>query len=247
MGYWCTLHLFDQDKFYSETIQELKGQIGDLIPSYKEFLKNNIIGGIGHLTVKEVNEMALSQLENIYEISNSFDDSFKKHSAFHSLHNWSLQLDFIGKLKGHYEFCSFFEYYVFEKCSDFYPHIPLGKGGVARNFELKTNTYSHNIIGNLDSWNNFFMQDTFGISNWISNEDIELLFLDKENLKFENNEIAEAIIRFIEIANKNKLGLLAGVDLNIDRNRLLPQNKLVSFELWKNQNCSGLLFEYLKS
>ncbi|MBO0593994.1 hypothetical protein I2486_21550 [Cellulophaga sp. E16_2] len=234
MGYWCTLHLFNEEKFYSETVLELKGQVGNLLPSYKEFLRTNVTGGINHLTIKEIDELALSQLEKIYKISNSFNETFKNYPAFHSLKNWDLELNFLGSLEGHYEFCKFFEYYIFEKCSDFYPHIPLGKGGVTRNFDLKPNTYSNNIIGALDSWNHFFLQDMFGITNWISNEDIELLILDKQNLVFEENIIAEATIRFIEIANQNKLRLLAGVDLDIDRNELLPQNKLITSDLWND-------------
>jgi hypothetical protein len=244
MGYWCTLHLFDHDRFYSETVPELKGQKGDLLPSYMRFLQTHIIGGIKHLSDKETENLALTQLDNIYKISNSFNSEFNHQSPFHTFKNYELELKYLGELNGHYDFCKFFEYYIFEQCADFYPHVPLGKGGIGRNFELKTNSLSYEVISKLDSWNSFFLQDTFGITNWITNEDIEALHLDKNNLEKINIKIADSILNLVKLAIKNKLGFIAGVDLNIERNELLPQNKLLSSSIWKNKEFANLLFKY---
>ena len=231
MGYWRTLHLFDDKKFYKEVVPELKGETGDLTQSCLEFLKYYTVGGISHLSSEKLNSLVEQNIQRIISISNSLDETFKIHHEFHKITNYDSQNLFLSSLDGHYEFCKFLEYYLFKTCADFNPHLGLGKGGVSRNFNIHIKTLSYNIIEELDDWNCFLSQDSMGITNWITNEDIQLLFLDKENLHFEDNDLAKAFLTLLDVAHKNKLGFIMGVDMRESELELLSKNKLLFNDL----------------
>lgn len=231
MGYWCSLHLFDDKKFYSEVVPQLKGETGDLTEACKEFLKHYLVGGIAHLSAEKFNSLVEQNIQRIISISKSLDDTFKIHSEFHKITDYDTQIQFVNNLDGHYEFCQFLEYYLFQTCADYNPHLGLGKGGVSRNFNIPSKTLSCNIVSELDNWNDFLSQDRMGIANWITHEDAALLFLDKENLHFEDNELAEAFLELLDLAYKNKLGFIMGVDMRESQLRLLAKNKLLKGDL----------------
>jgi len=227
MGYWRTLHLFDDKKFYKEVVPELKGETGDLTQACLEFFKHYTTGGISHLSTGKINSLVEQNIQRIISISNSLDETFKIHHEFHKITNYDSQNLFLSSLDGHYEFCKFLEYYLFKTCADFNPHLGLGKGGVSRNFNIHIKTLSYNIIEELDDWNDFLSQDSMGITSWITNEDIQLLFLDKENLYFEDNDLAKAFLTLLDAAHKNKLGFIMGVDMRESELELLSKNKLL--------------------
>ncbi|WP_316634386.1 hypothetical protein [uncultured Flavobacterium sp.] len=231
MGYWRTIHLFDDKKFYKEVVSELKGETGDLTEPCREFLKHYLTGGTSHLSVEKINSLVEQNIQRIVSISSSLDETFKIHDEFHKMTNYDSQNHFLSNLDGHYEFCKFLEYYLFRTCADFNPHLGLGKGGVSRNFNIHIKTLSYNIIEELDNWNDFLSQDSMGITNWITNEDVELLFLDKENLHFENNELAKKFLTLLDVAHKNKLGFIMGADMREEQLELLSKNKLLVDDL----------------
>lgn len=242
MGYWCTLHLFDQERFQTDGIPKLRGERGDLVSLYEQFLHQHRVGGTAHLPKSEVNDLVCLGLENIHEIANTFDLAFKVISAFHSKENYDEQIQYINRLDGHYEFCRFFEYYLFRDYADFFPHIPLGKGGVGRNFETVDDSNEELIIGELDYWNEFLSWDTSGITNWTGPDEAKLLFLGIERLRPLNGERADAILRMVEVAHEFGLGLISGVDLNESLLERLPGNKLVPASRWNKMKVEGILF-----
>ncbi|WP_428665730.1 hypothetical protein [Runella sp.] len=242
MGYWTTLHLFDYKTFYNERVPVLKGEKGSLEEDCLEFLKLYTTCGIAHFSESKVSALIRQNIETINRISNSFDTSFKVHREFHKIKNHNDRSLYLSQLEGYSDFGRFMEYYIFKTCADFFPHIPLGKGGVMRNFTINFKTLSYSIIGEFDSRNEFFCDDMMGVSNWISSEDVELLYLDKENLHFEDNGRADAFLTLLDIAYKNGLGLVMGIDMREDRLELLPSYKLISSAGWENINKTGLLF-----
>ncbi|MEN2400174.1 hypothetical protein GKZ90_0010320 [Flavobacterium sp. MC2016-06] len=243
MGYWCTLHLFDDRKFYNEVVPELRGETGNLSNDCLDFLKGYTVGGISHLSDGKRDELVQHTIEKITSIANSLDKTFKIHDELHKIPEYKEQLSFLGKLEGYYEFCKFFEYYVFKTCADFYPHLILGKGGVYRNFEINVKTLSCSIIAELDDWNAFICYDSMGITSWITSEDVELLYLDKNNLLFTDNERAEGFLTLLEVAYNNKLGLIIGVDMREEKLELLPENKLIDTETWSSIDISKLCWK----
>lgn len=245
MGYWCTLHLFDDSKFHCEVIPVLKGETGDLTEMCLEFLKTHLVGGISRFTEAEIERLVENYVEKFIAISRSLDETFKKQDDFIQNVSYEERKDFLSKLDAHYEFCRFFEYYIFATCADFFPHLVLRKGGVHRrfNYNIPERTIACNIVSELDNWNEFLAAYGMGITNWISSEDVEILYLDRENLKFEDNESAEFFLQLLEIAYNHNLGFICGVDMNEESLELLPQNKLLSKEFWLEKKLTGVRLE----
>lgn len=243
MGYWCSLHLFDDSKFYCEVVPVLKGETGDLTEICLEFLKRYLVGGIERFSEIEKERLVESYVEKFILISKSFDETFKNQDEFIKDISYEERKEFISKLDAHYEFCRFLEYYIFEACADFFPYLGLGKGGVDRRFKIPARTIAESIISELDNWNEFFSAYGNGITNWISREDVEILYLDRENLKFEDNELAEGFLTLLEVAYNHNLGFVCGVDMNEENLKSLPQNKLLNKDFWKNQKQTGIWFE----
>ena len=231
MGYWCSLHLFDDKKFYREVVPRLKGEIGDLTEASREFLQYYNYGGISHFSDEKINSLIEQNNQRVISISKSMDQTFKIHQEFGKITGYENQKLFLGQLDGHYEFCEFMQYYLFKTCADYNPYLGLGKGGVSRNFTIASKTISCNVMSELDYWSDFFANGMMGITNWITHEDVEFLFLDKENLRFEDNERAESFLELLDIANKNKLGLIMGVDMRESQLELLYKNKLLTENL----------------
>lgn len=243
MGYWCTLHLFDDKKFYKEIVPTLKGETGDLTADCQEFLKSHVTGSTSRLSKQELEKLVNETIKNIVSISNSFDKNFKINSEYQKIENYDAKLAFLNSSDKHYDFCKFFEYYIFKTCVDFFPHLPLGKGGVSRNFEISAEALSDSITGELDNWNDFFCFYTTGITNWISHEDVQYLYLDKDNLKHDDNERAKAFLSLLEIAHSNELSFITGVDMRDEILELLPNNKTVKPETWTLENSVGLIWK----
>ncbi|MFC0776472.1 hypothetical protein [Flavobacterium sp. HJSW_4] len=231
MGYWCSLHLFDDKKFYKEVVPQLRGEVGDLTEAIREFLKHYLTGGISHLSDEKLNSLIEQNNQNIISISKSMDQTFKIHHEFDKITDYKSQNSFLSRLDGHYEFCKFLEYYLFKTCADYNPYLGLGKGGVSRNFTISSKTMASNIIDELDDSYDFLSEDRMGIANWITHEDVELLYLDKENLHFEDNERAESFLKLLDIAYQNKLGFIMGIDMRESQLELLYENKLLKGHL----------------
>ncbi|NML72084.1 hypothetical protein HHL23_20155 [Chryseobacterium sp. RP-3-3] len=243
MGYWITLHLFNDEAFYKRVVPTLCGHLGDLESDYLDFLKSYLIGGIQRFSNEQVSKLLEQSIERVIEISNEFDGSFKRHNEFHKIENYDEKNLFLSKYDGYDEYKRFFEYYIFKTCADFFPHIPLGKRGIFSKLELKPKTLSHSFMCEFDNYNDFFCSDMMGIMNWVTKEDVELLYYDKENLKSEYEEFLNTFLSFIDTAFENKLGLIVGVDMKEDILKLFPSNKLVENSYWSNINTSGLLFK----
>ena len=157
MGYWCTLHLFDDKKFYTEVVPTLKGETGDLTADCVEFLKSHVLGGTSHLSKQELEKLVKQTIENITSIANSLDKTFKINSEYQKIEDYDAQVTFFNTLEGYYDFSKFFEYYIFKTCADFFPHLALGKGGVFRNFELSVKHFPIQSLENLIIGMNFFV------------------------------------------------------------------------------------------
>jgi len=239
MGYWCTLHLFDDKKFYKEIVPTLKGETGDLTADCQEFLKSHVTGSTSRLSKQELEKLVNETIKNIVSISNSFDKTFKINSEHQKIGDYNDQIEFLNKSDIHYDFCKFFEFYIF----NFFPHLPLGKGGVMRQFKLSPETLFYSIIGELDDWNPSFHYDGMGITNWLTHEDLQYLYLDKENLKHDDDSLGEEFLSLLEIAHSSEIGFITGVDMRENILELLPNNKIVKPGTWTLENSSELIWK----
>ena len=244
MGYWRTLHLFDDKKFHAEVVPTLKGEKGGLTADCQEFLKFHVTGSTSHLSKQELEKLVKQTMESIISISRSFDSTFKINDEYQKKGDCEEQVTFLDSSDSHYDFAKFFEFYIFKTCADFFPHLPLGKGGVFRYFDyrLPEKTLSSSIIGDLDDWNHHLYYDGMGITSWISNEELQYLYLDRENLQYDDT-LGEGFLSLLEIAHSNELGFITGVDMRESILKLLPSNKTVKPETWTLQNSSELLWK----
>ena len=243
MGYWRTLHLFDDKKFYKEIVPTLKGETGDLTADCQEFLKSHVTGSTSRLSKQELEKLVNETIKNIVSISNSFDKTFKINSEHQKIGDYNDQIEFLNKSDIHYDFCKFFEFYIFKTCADFFPHLPLGKGGVMRQFKLSPETLSYSIIGELDDWNPSFHYDGMGITNWLTYEDLQYLYLDKENLNHDDDSLGEEFLSLLETAHSSEIGFITGVDMRENILELLPNNKIVKPGTWTLENSSELIWK----
>jgi len=79
------------------------------------------------------------------------------------------------------------------------------------------------------------------IINWITHEDVEYLYLDKEILHFKDNETSEGFLTLPGVAKNNKLAFIIGRDMRENKLELLPSNKIIKPDFWTNKNTKGLL------
>jgi hypothetical protein len=123
MGVWNTLHLFDINEFYENRVPILRGEKGSLENDYKEFLKSYKIGGISKLSSSELIKQIEKSVSEIIKISNLFDPTFRTHKIYDCIESWDEKRKYLNDNEYYYEFDSFFEYYIFKYCADFYPHL----------------------------------------------------------------------------------------------------------------------------
>ncbi len=236
MGVWNTVHLFDNNKFYNEVVPCLRGDENCFKEDYLEFYKSYRTGGIANLSDNELDEILNESIQRVKEIVNQLDLNFKKHEVYNYLESYQDQLDYLNKYN-YYEFCKFFEYYLFKYCADFFPYIICGKRGLVSVLDSKDNSIGSEILYNLGDSDNVFNLDG-GIINWISNEDTEILgsceedFFSKDYYCNEDLEYLENVIRFFKIASSNNLGLVQGQDMREERLIELPQFKLIEVNKW---------------
>lgn len=240
MGYLRTLHLFDDQKFYNEVVPLLRGERGDLLFEYREFLKLNLLVGIANMNEAEINRIAQNDVNQITCLSGKLTANFKSHSE-HPRHE-DLEL-FLDNLTIRDVFTNFFEYYIFKSCADFFPHVFLGKFGVRYSLNLSRKSLADSVTRELDS-TNILLNNSMGIINWLTHEDVRLLYLDKENIQVKDKEKGGNIMGFIEIAKENNLGLVQGLDLNDRLLVRLPAHKLISAEQWESMDRDGLLIAF---
>lgn len=198
MGYNKTLHLFDTNRFYNETVPTLKGQNGLLEEVYQSFVRKDPRTS---LTIDE-----------IAEVANRFDDDFSniKGQRFYCDTPREEINQFHNKL---YEFQTFFEYIIFKECALARPCFHLGKASLPHYFDIKNGTVASKIAWSLDKA--FILHsDMEGICGWINAADVQRLLNDTDSFALTEVEQPNFIefIQFMEIANKNDLGILTAID-----------------------------------
>lgn len=230
MGSWNTLHHFDDKKFYSKIVPDLRGE-GYLLRNYfnSEFGKY-IVGN------SDQNE---ERITDIIKFSQLLDDEFKIHETLFSIKNRKKSVNeeyssFIKKLyKDEDDFYRENEpiiedinliltLIIFSECASFNPHLILGRTIFTACVGAKPGSIAEEIIS--DFTNNelgsiFYpvASNCNGLINWVTNEDLQLLWLDKENL-YSTGKDAEKYFsdfyKFIEIAIENDLGVISGTNMN---------------------------------
>jgi hypothetical protein len=241
MGYWTTLHLFDDKIFREKTLPEFTGQTGDFKRTYLEFIRSHRLGGIAKLSEQEIQDIIDNAINTIQVQAKKFDKEFRKHLEFERSED---QRNYLNENDWTYDFSRFFEYLVFNTCADFYPYLPCGKYGLASKLDLRRNSFADELINTLDRGisTSLFSADSMGIISWITSEEAALLFYDKEAIVSDNEEFLSAFLNLLQFAYDNKLGLLFGVDMESHVHKTLPGFRLIAREKWETMQVDKLLF-----
>jgi hypothetical protein len=243
MGDWNTLHLFNEDIFYNQTVPLLKGKYGDLEKEYYDFLKYHLIGGIDRLSKSELNILCKKGAEDVIAVASNFDYVFTLHSEF-MIDDQEERKSYLDKHNWFYDFNRFFEYIVFSTCADYFPWYRLGKCGLFTQVPMKNRSIGYEVISKLSmrSEYNLFCCDGSGIISWISSEEAALLKNDYSSV-IEKNEFTTDFEKFLDGVVQNQLGLLAAVNLTENILKQLKSFKLKDEKVWMNIKLDHLFLQ----
>ncbi|MFC3157472.1 hypothetical protein SAMN05443633_10831 [Chryseobacterium arachidis] len=226
MGDWNTLHHFDDKKFYSKIVPDLLGE--------GQLLRNYFNSKFGKYIVYD-NDQDERRIKDIIEFSQSLDDEFKIHETLLNIQKREKNVDveyssFIQKrnkdeddfytINGQVieDFNLILTLIIFSECAAFNPHLILGRTIFTGCVNAKQESIAEYIISDFTSNDlGSIFSNYNGFINWVTNEDLQLLWLDKENL-YSAGEDADKYFsdfyKFIEIAIENDLGVISGKNMN---------------------------------
>ncbi|MCC9064072.1 hypothetical protein [Flavobacterium piscisymbiosum] len=230
MGDWNTLHHFDDKKFYSKIVTDFKSN-GELIKKYfnSEFGKYIAYG----------NDKNDERIAEILRFSQDLDEDFKSHKTLLNIHTRKkgTSEEYSIFIKKRYQDEEDFQkangqviedinliltLMIFSECAAFNPHLILGRSIFTGRVNANPNSVAGEIIFNFTDSNlgSIFYSsrsNCTGLINLVTNEDLKLLWLDKENL-YPTNEDAKKYFtdfcKFIEIAIENNLGVVSCTNMN---------------------------------
>lgn len=231
MSDWNTLHHFDDKKFYSEIVPDFKTD-GQLLKRYfnSELAKYILYG------TDTTNE---DRIAEILRFTKHLDKDFKTHEILFNIHKrkkginetytnfikkfYEDEINF-RKINGHIieDINHILTLIIFSECAAFNPHLILGRnifiGCVSANPKsIAQELISKFIYSELGSIFYSSRSDCNGFINWVTNEELQLLWLDKENVYPSNKNASKYysdFCKFIEIALDNNLGVISGTNLN---------------------------------
>lgn len=229
MGDWNTLHHFDDKIFYSRIVPDFKSN-GQLLRNYfnSEFGKYIVYG----------NDKNEERIAEILRFSQFLDKDFKSPALLGiQTRKKGINEDyseFIQKLyqdeedfqkaNGHIieDINHILTLMIFSECAGFNPHLILGRSIFTGSVSTKPKSMAEDIISKftnneLGGIFNSSRSNRTGIINWITNEELQLLWLDKENLYSahkDTDKYFSDFFKFIEIAIENNLGLISGTNMN---------------------------------
>lgn len=239
MGSWNTLHHFDDRKFYSEIVPDLKND-GQLLHKYfnSKFAKR-----ILYRREDTINK----EIAEIIKFSRFLDKDFKLHETLYEIKTREKNInesytDFIEKrFQDERDFenangeiiesiNSLLTLIIFSECAAFNPHLILGRTIFTDCVMATPNSTAEEIM---DNFTNNGLGSIFyssysncnGLINWVTNEDLQLLWLDKENIysaDAETDNYFSDFCTFIEIALENNLGVISGTNMNESTLKLIP-------------------------
>ncbi|TCI90951.1 hypothetical protein [Tenacibaculum sp. M341] len=255
MGAWRTLHFFDHETF----IREMSPKLRDL-----KFLNETFENPYFKRYLKRTNQEKEKVLTNIYNIADSLNDDLKTHPELFTIETakkqahekydafsskkYRLYEAFISKNNlGIEAFEYFMNYIIFSTYADFIPYFRFGKSLLESFTRATKNSISEELLSRISGLDYGSIYERFddGIMTWLSYEEVELFYLDSENIIPKDKDCMVYVNEFkifIKYAYDNKLGLIAMKDF------LEPvfglKSKISSFENYAvNEKYNFIHFE----
>ena len=243
MSDWNTLHFFDDKYFYANIVTDLSNE-GQLL---KKYFKSDLWKPI--LFDNNNNNNSDARIKAMLDFCQHLDKDFKRHEELSSILNRNKQSneeyskfrhqlnedekEFV--LKNTYAFADLNDtlpLLLFSECASFNPHLILGRRIFSEAVDAKPKSVSEQIISQImyAETGCVYSYGGEGIINWITNEELQLLWLDKDNLFAKNPESEDYFqdfLTFTAIAIKNNWGFISVTNV---REELLKKAKNPFFE-----------------
>ena len=226
MSYWNTLHLFDSKKFDKEIAPELITG-GKILDAY---FKSKL-----YLYLTRIQEFENSELIKLKLFLNNFDNNFMFHNELYSIQNRKKRDDekyeeFIKeKYKNENEFldkyCNEIDNFskiipliMFSECAQFNPHLILGRRIFQSSISVTKKSIAEECYNKINTFRiGGIYGDTGNITNWLTYEEVKILWLDIQNVfptEEKNKQYFDDFKNFLKIAFENELGLLSVSNIN---------------------------------
>lgn len=227
MSDWNTLHFFDDQVFYSKIVPDLKGA-GSLLRKY-------VFSDLGkRLTGAPVPDSFAGELT---AFCRELDDDFQAHTTLQKIlerkrePGEELEGFYTKKMREADEYLKGYtpmiEYLnqvlpgmVFSECASFNPHLVLGRRIFSGAVEAAPKSIAADLLGTLiDGKTGIHSMFGRGFTGWITREELQLLWLDKANMRAadENSEgYFKEFLNLVETALDHRLGLISVTNVNED-------------------------------
>ncbi|MEY4903350.1 MAG: hypothetical protein RLZZ292_1165 [Bacteroidota bacterium] len=222
MGAWHTIHLFDDTRFYSDLLPNIKNIDYDLKADFLNRFRHN------NFSDNELDDIVKHIRLHIEKINKNYD----RNNFYDFEQDYGEQAKYLPKDFTYY-LPRFMEFMLFSYCADFYPHLPTGKHG----YSLHSNSVASSIFDLLNKGGIFITDDYMGIVGWITKEEVELLYHSKNEFYKDNL----GLINLINKAFEHNLGLILGVDMRDEILEKLPSYKFTAENEWNDTNLEGLI------
>lgn len=218
MGDWRTLHFFDDRKYKEEIaprVTDIESYLSDFLDEYRlswldgyrdrEEVLRNTIAFVPELNAELNIHPALLKIQK-RKPDEVYDDFIRRKNR-----------DFEQFFSANQSNLEFFEFIlietIFSSVADFNPHFKLGKWLIESIIGAKKGSIAEELLGLITGSREGGILDLVdgGIINWLSQEEVELLFLDRENIFCKDHKFPGYLKEFkdfLQMAAKNQCGLI---------------------------------------
>lgn len=256
MGDWNTLHFLNDKYFTEKVVPDLLGN-GNLLKKYFE-------AELSRCMFFD-NSNAEQRISNLTEFFRFLEKDFKKHKTLLAILNREKKpgepyLESIQKryqeekafIEKHGTVISDLTYILphllFSECAAFNPHLILGRRIFTNRVDAKPGSVAAEIIPKIIHSESGCIYSQFGegIINWVTQEELELLWLDRDNIISTNKEAEDYFndfIKFIETALQNNLGVISVTNV---KEYLLKttKNPIFTIEFNVEESASECIINY---
>lgn len=214
MGDWNTLHLFDSKRFHKEIAPELKDG-GQIIDSY---IKSKL-----YWYITRIDQIEIETINKVKSFFQNFDISFSYHNELYEIENSKKKAIDINQDIENFQrrysdeiffYTSVLPLIIFSECAQFNPHLILGRKIFQNNISSKKGSIAEKYCNKITAIRigEIGYSDAGYIINWLTFEEVKLLWLDIENVHLSQNRSIQYLNdfkKFVKIAVDNELGFLS--------------------------------------
>lgn len=230
MGDWNTLHIFDDRYFYERLVPDFK----DKGESFKRYM-DSLLGKY----ILWDNSNSEARTQQLVTFCRELTPDFKVHEKYCEIQGrqkkpTEVYAEFISKrVKDDEEFRHknadaiedlnrLLTLIIFTECASFNPHLILGRRIFSGSVDAKPGSIADNITTRItnNEWGSPYysnMSNCNGLINWITNEDLQLLWLDRDNLYSPpdgSQEYLQEFLAFTELALQHDCGFISVTNVN---------------------------------